>query len=296
MTPEENAHDQELLERYKHASDTLDAAPSEAVRAAILAEARRVAEQRATETPRRPAFDVSRPAANDSRWKITAFGTAGTVLVAALLFAPRLWESGPVAPATSSGVPAAAAPQEPESPPAQAPRADKSSPRATAVQPRRNVPMPPERQQSEEIVPSAAPAEQSYAQNYARAAPPPAAADSSRASAPRASRASSLNAERAARAELAPAPTALLSAAASGDVAQTTLLLDQGAALDARDDLGRTPLMLAVLQARLDVVRLLLNRGADPNLADSSGRTPLRQAKQARLSEIAATLERAGAR
>jgi len=67
------------------------------VRAAILAESRRVAELRAQEA-REQRIDASRPAANDSRWKITAFGTAGAALVAALLFAPRLWESAPPAP------------------------------------------------------------------------------------------------------------------------------------------------------------------------------------------------------
>jgi hypothetical protein len=304
MTPEDNAHDQELLERYKRASDTLDAAPSETVRAAILAEARRVAEQRATETPRQ-TFDVSRPAANDSRWKITAFGTAGAALVAALLFAPRPWERGPVAPATSNGAPAAVAPQEQssdeksispraESPAPRAPHADKTSPNATALQPRRDVPMPPQHRQTGEIAQSAAPAEKADAANFAPAAPPP-AGGAPRAAASSAARATSMNAQRAA-VDTDPVPTALRSAAASGDTAQIALLLDQGAALDARDELGRTPLMLAVMQNRPDVARLLLDRGADPNVADNSGHTPLQQAKQAHQGEMAAMLERAGAR
>jgi hypothetical protein len=100
MTSKESAQDKELLERYRRASSTETAAPSEAVRAAILAEGRRVAELRAKESPGQK-FDASRPAANDSRWKITAFGTAGAALVAALLFAPRLWEGMPPAPAVS---------------------------------------------------------------------------------------------------------------------------------------------------------------------------------------------------
>jgi hypothetical protein len=298
VTPEDNARDQELLERYKRASDRLDSAPSDVARAAILAEARRVAEQRAAELARQ-TFDVSRPAANDSRWRITAFGTAGAALVAALLFAPRLWESGPVAPATSSGAPAAAAPREPssdeksispkaESPAPPASHADKTSPKATVLQPKRDVPTPPQHRQTEEIAQSAAPAEKADTANFAPAAPPPAAASG-------AARAPSMNAQRAA-VDTDPAPTALRSAAASGDTAQTALLLDQGAALDARDELGRTALMLAVMQNRLDAARLLLDRGADPNVADNSGRTPLQQAKQARHGEMAAMLERAGAR
>jgi hypothetical protein len=246
MTPEDNAQDRELVERYRRASDTLDAAPSDAVRAAILAEGRRAAEQRAAE-PARRAFDVSRPPANDSRWKITAFGTAGAALVAALLFAPRLWERRPVVPATSSGAPAAATPRD------QSSDEKASAPKLESVAP----PSP----------------------SVARAAP--------RAAVPQAGRIASLT---------APAPAVLLSAAASGDVAQATALLDQGGAVDARDELGRTPLMLAVMQNRPEVVRLLLDRGADPNSADNSGRTPLQQAKQENLREIAAQLERAGGR
>jgi len=305
MTPEDNAHDQELLERYKRASDTLHAAPSETVRAAILAEARRVGEQRATETPRQ-TFDVSRPSANDSRWRITAFGTAGAALVAALLFAPRLWESGPVAPATSSGAPAAAAVQDQssdakgiapktESPAQPVPRADKTSSNAAVLQPRRDVPMPPQHRQTEEIAQSAAPAEKADTANFAPAAPPSAAGAVPRAAVAGAARATSMNAQRA-TVDTGPAPTALRSAAASGDTAQTALLLDQGAVLDARDELGRTALMLAVMQNRPDVARLLLDRGADPNVADNSGQTPLQQAKQAHLGEMASMLERAGAR
>jgi hypothetical protein len=302
LTPEDNAQDQELQERYKRASDALDAVPSDAVRAAILAEARRAAEQRATETPRQ-TFDVPRHAANDSRWKITAFGTAGAALVAALLFAPHLWESRPVAPATSSGEPAAAAPQDQSSdakavaPKAEssAPNADKNSPNATVLQPRRDVPMPPQHRQTEEIAQSAAPAEKADAANFAPAAPPPAAYAAPRAAAAGAARATSMNAQRAAL-DTDSAPTALRSAAASGDTAQIALLLDQGAVLDARDELGRTALMLAVMQNRPNVARLLLDRGADPNVADNSGHTPLQQAKQAHLDEMAAMLERAGAR
>ncbi len=294
MTPEDNAQDQELLERYKRASNTLDAAPSDAVRAAILAEGRRAAEQRAAE-PARRTFDVSRPAANDSRWRITAFGTAGAALVAALLFAPRLWESGPVAPATSSGAPAAAVRDQPTDEKASAPKLESLAPpsptpsepaRAPALQPRSDLPVVPQRQQADSMAELAAPTDKRDSANAAPAAPPAVSA-ASRTAAPQAARISSLTAH---------APAALLSAAASGDVAQTASLLDQGAAVDVRDELGRTPLMRAVMQSRLEVVRLLLDRGADPNAADNTGDTPLQQAKRQNSGEIAALLERVGAR
>jgi len=342
MTSKDSTQDQELLERYKRASDTASAVPSEAVRAAILAEARRVAEQRATEVPG-PTFDVSRPAANDSRWKITAFGTAGAALVAALLFAPRLWENAPppafasnttaavsadkAAPSTDKEAPSeagAAPPPKLESlraarnsseslqeivvtqatresskaagaasgaaagklsastaPAVQAQPADElAAPKATELKKRSDLPATLARQRSDALAQSAAPEEKVYQQNYAPTAFP----------------ASALGAARDARARNAPQPAALQSAAASGDTTQTTALLDQGAALDARDDLGRTPLMLAVMQRKPEVVRLLLDRGADPNIADSAGLTPLQQAKQKHFREIAALLERAGAR
>jgi Ankyrin repeats (many copies) len=322
MTSEESAQDKELLERYRRASSTETAAPSEAVRAAILAEGRRVAELRAKESPEQK-FDVSRPAANDSRWKITAYGTAGAALVAALLFAPRLWEGMPPAPTVSNTTVASAdqaaasesgAARSPKAeslpaPAMQAPTADEiAAPKSTALQPRSELPMPHSRPRAEGLAQSVAPAEKNYPQNYVQAAPqkdakaapqaapqaPPAAVIAP--AAPPAPVLSTLNAARVAGSRNTPQPAALLSAAASGDTVQTTALLDQGAVLEARDELGRTPLMLAVMQRKPEVVRLLLDRGADPNAADNAGRTPLQLAKKENLREVTALLERAGAR
>jgi len=331
MTSKESAQDKELLERYRRASDTEAAAPSEAVRAAILAEGRRAAELRAKEVRGQP-FDASRPAANDSRWKLTAFGTAGAALVAALLFAPRLWESAPPAPSVSATAqpsklesspvapsaseplqeivvtqatressksagavsPKSSAPAAQAAPATQAPSADEiAAPKATELKPRMDLPEPPERQRTDALAQSAAQAEKIYPQNYAPAAPPALPTSPDPQIAPLTS---SQNAAHVARSRSTPQSAALQSAAASGDTVQTTALLNQGAALDTRDDHGRTPLMLAVMQGRLDVVRLLLNRGADPTIADGAGRTPLQQAKQQNLREIAALLEGSGAR
>ncbi len=93
MTPNDDSRDEELLTRYRQAA--ADAAgPSDAVRDAILAESRRVAEELAKRAPRQ-IVDPALPAANDARWKITAFGTIGAALLAGLLFAPRYWENPP---------------------------------------------------------------------------------------------------------------------------------------------------------------------------------------------------------
>ena len=320
MTSEDSAHDKELLERYRRASDTKPAAPSEAVRAAILAEGRRVAEQRAITASQQP-FDVSRRAANDSRWKITAFGTAGAALVAALLFAPHLWEhlprlarqtsnspqtgnapAGPaVAPATQSPTLQAQSSDEFTAPAASANAALKAAPKAESLRPLQEA-----RQGSlAELAPAEKargqkPSETEYAQSAVETAPPSADNAPTARSAPPAAGYDqsevSANRVRSARAQAAAERSGLLLAAASGHTLRIQALMDQGAALDERDKQGRTPLMLAVINGRRDAVRLLLARGADPNAADHSGRTPLQMARQANSREIGALLEQSGAR
>lgn len=332
MTSKDNIQDEELLDRYRQASDTDAVAPSEGVRAAILAESRRVAEQRAKQAPPHP-FDVSRPAANDSRWKIAAFGTVGAALLAALLFAPRYWESRPTTrvgdtPAAKTESSDAAAPA-PASAPATAPAPTTAAPTAAAPPKLESIAPSSAAESLQEVVVTqadlkaskksaelsrqyAAPAPgnpPSVAQKYAPAQPaqspvanslaplPAASSDAPPAYTARAAESGALStsAARAARARSVPTPSNLQSAAGLGDVAQAASLLDQGAAIDARDEAGRTPLMLAVLQGRLEVVRLLLARGADPNAADNAGHTPLQQATKSNLQDVAELLEKAGA-
>ena len=276
MTSKDNTQDEELLARYRRAGDADAAAPSESVRSAILAESRRVAEQLAK---KQHPFDLSRPAANDARWKITAFGTVGAALLAALLIGPRYWESRratEVDRTEVSSVPAAAPAAKTASAPA--PKLESISPAS------------PNESLQEVVVTQAD-----------RKASKPSAEESRQHSAPAySSRAAqggalSMSSDKLARASLVPTPASLQAAAGLGDARQAVLLLDQGVAVDARDADGRTPLMLAVAQGRLEVVRLLLARGADPNAADNSGRTPLQQARAGNLRDVAALLERAGA-
>jgi hypothetical protein len=283
MTPNDDTRDEELLARYRRAG--ADAAgPGDTVRAAILAESRRVAAELAKQTPP-PAFDVSRPAANDSRWKIPAFGTIGAALLAALLFAPRYWEHAP--PAQVSTVSPAAVETQAQAK-AEAPKLEEVKPSAprSSTEPARQSPS--ESDSLQEVVVTQAQRKSSKtadrpSPNLAPlAATPPSNAVQSYALG---------SAARAERADSALMPATLQSAAARGDVAQATSLLNQGAAIDARDEAGRTPLMLAVTQGQLEIVRLLLARGADPNAADNAGHTPLQQARQQNSPEITALLE-----
>jgi hypothetical protein len=282
MTPNDDTRDEELLARYRRASEDT-AGPSDAVRAAILAESRRVAAELAKQAPP-PTFDVSRPAANDSRWKIPAFGTIGAALLAALIFAPRYWENAP--PAQVSMAPASVAAQAQDK--AEAPKLEEVKPSAprSSTEPARQS--PGESDSLQEVVVTQA------QRRSSKAAGPPSSNLAPLAAAHPPNEAQSYaqgSATRAEGADSALMPATLQSAAAQGDVAQATSLLDQGAVIDARDEAGRTPLMLAVTQGQLEVVRLLLARGADPNAADNAGHTPLQQARQQNSREIATLLE-----
>jgi Ankyrin repeats (many copies) len=306
MTPnDDDTRDEELLARYRRAGDADAARPSDTVRTAILAESRRVADELAKQESTRP-IDVSRPAANDSRWKITVFGTAGAALLAALLFVPRYWEKTPPAQVSTASAPAPATAPAPA--PAPAPEAESSAParQSPSDSQSNRIGSKPAGSPSLQLA-APAPSAPSAAQNYAPvspsaaplAAPPPTPAARVRpldlSAYTVGSAALSKRADRAAPADSALKPATLQSAVAQGDVAQAASLLDQGAVIDARDEAGRTPLMLAVTQDQPEIVRLLLARGADPNAADNTGHTPLQQATKRNLQDVAALLEQAGA-
>lgn len=285
MNSSDENKDRELLERYRAASSAESLAPTDAVRAAILEEGRRAAASFSSEPVRR------RP----SRWKMTAFATAATVLLAALVIAPKLLQherqgvaagslinsfkqaavrkAQPEPPAYVSESPVPVVPVQP-APPA---KLENIAPLPRAESLRPNVPPPPPIHYPEQSV-EISPLNQSRnlpENRAAAAAQPPATAF----------------------AQKSQMPGALLGATAARDAVKATQLLDQRAvSIDERDGSGRTPLMLAVEQGQLDTVRSLLGRGADPNAADQTGLTPLKLAQQKGLSEIAAALTQAGAR
>jgi hypothetical protein len=304
--PESDPNDAQLLERYRKASDADPVAPTEAVRAAILAEARRVAEQAASAPP--AVFDTSQPAANQSRWKMAAFGTLGAALLAALIVAPRLWKSPPPQltatnqPAPAANAPAANAPAPnvavPVSPPPAASLQAQTESRlaevdsesfakraATAAARADRLTASLERRKAAEE--SSSPNDYTPDTRIASEHPGRISSFAARSAAP-ASTAGARSKESAPAASLG-------AAAASGDSSAVERLLDQGATLDARDDLGRTPLMLATLNGQVETVRLLLGRGANPNIADNEGSTALHQAQTAHLDEITRLLQGAGA-
>ena len=70
--------DRELVQRYRDASNTGPSAPSDTVRAAILAESRRVA-----------ALNAEAAASRTRRWPYALFGTLSAAALAAFLIVPR---------------------------------------------------------------------------------------------------------------------------------------------------------------------------------------------------------------
>lgn len=295
MTSESDPIDAQLLKRYRQASDADPVAPSDAARAAILAEARRVAEQ-----PTAPAFDTSQPAANQSRFRLAAFGTLGAVLLTALIAVPQLWERPPTPtdrPSLAANAPAAAPTAEAlaSAPPAPSLAPSASASRQAALQ-----------EQLAEVVVAQKSAERAQAakENRMSAAlqrrksepdnytpsPPLAAGHADRLS----SFADRTAAPSAAASSAQSAPAASLDAhVAAADTAGIAKI--DRAALDTRDTLGRTPLMLATLAGQVETVRSLLGRGANPNIADNDGKTPLQVAKAGNFEEITQLLEVAGA-
>jgi ankyrin repeat protein len=95
--------------------------------------------------------------------------------------------------------------------------------------------------------------------------------------------------------------TALIAAAHLGHANVVRTLIAAGAPLDHVNNLGWTALIESIVlgdggRNHTDTLRALVEAGADVNLADRNGASPLRLARQRGFSEMAAILERAGAR
>jgi uncharacterized protein len=95
--------------------------------------------------------------------------------------------------------------------------------------------------------------------------------------------------------------TALIPAAHHGHVETVRELLKTKIALDHVNRLGWTALLEAIIlggggAAHTEIVRLLVSAGADVSLGDAQRVTPLAHARARGQKEIAAILERAGAR
>jgi hypothetical protein len=95
--------------------------------------------------------------------------------------------------------------------------------------------------------------------------------------------------------------TALIAAAHLGHVEVVRLLIRAGAPLDHVNNLGWTALIESIVLGdggprHTATLKALVEAGADVNLPDRSGSTPLSLARQRGYGEMAAILERAGAR
>ena len=291
MTPNDDTRDEELLARYRQASAEAPG-PSDAVRATILAESRRVADELAKQAPR-PPIDVSRPAANDSRWKITAFGTAGAAALAALLFAPRYWQTAPPAQVSIAPPPVAtsmAAQDRAKTEAAGAPRLEELKPNAALAYTTPAPPPAPARQSPseanslQEIVVTQA--ERKRAKSYAAPSPqlaapaataPPSVAQNYAPGSPSAPPSGS-NFIVAPRAPAAQAnPLDLSAYGVVGGVPLSKRAESAAAADSARAGGALAPATLHSAAAQGDVAQAatMLDQGAIIDARDEAGRTPL---------------------
>ena len=292
----------DLVQGYLDASAQDPRRPPDRVRDAAHAHALDViAAKTAPASASKPA--TNRPAANQSRWKISLLASIALAGITGLLVlqfergsveekelalgqpVARRESAAPAAPAAPTAAPAPPAKPSPKSPPAKPPTQPADS-EARAIA--KSIP-------SAGPAPASAPAlaDSTFAENAPQAARAPAtmanaapAARSSGLMAPASSAAREKN-----KFDVSGGQPALVVAANAGDTDEMERLLAQGAALNAADATGRTALMAAVINGHTAAVEKLLARGASRTLTDREGLNALQHAQRLSLGRMVDLLE-----
>jgi len=312
----------ELNLRYREACEQDDRRPSDSVREAVHAHARMVIASRLSHGGQAEEQAEARPAANQSRWKMSLLASVALAGLTGLLVlqfdrgtqeekelglghAPQ--QTLPLVLPTVSGLPqptakatpaqdatATAAAATTVAPPVIAtiqPKALKVAPVAAAPSPALADAPPIVRAQESADASASKSTSAPFTQNSAKStvqtpAPAPVAKQELARSA----------AGQAQRARLdsglaEPALTSLHDMARTGQVAGMDRLLAEGAAVNAPDAAGKTPLMLAVINGHIVAVRQLLAAGANTALTDREGLTALQYARRLSRDDIARLFE-----
>ena len=315
--PEPERPVDELLLRYRQASDADPRRPASQVGEAVRAHAQSVLAARQTVSAVPAA-----PAANQPRWKLSLLASVALASLTSLLVlqfdrGPAderervLVDAAPPAKAATDAIDATdahqqekAAPAAPAMPVPARPELAQATPKAAAAKRTENhapTQSKDERVAFENIQP---PAQSSPAQDmdtpaaslHATPTPvPPNALGRSQAAAEmrRADEVAPSAAPRASATPTLPLDSALQEAARKGRTSLLNDLLARGAPLDAADAEGRTPLMLATIYNHPEMVQRLLAAGANVALVDHSGSTALAHARRLGRGRIAELIEEA---
>lgn len=318
----------ELTLRYREACEQDDRRPSDSVREAVHAHARMMIAARLSKGGQAEEQAEARPAANQSRWKMSLLASvalAGLTSLLVLQFDRGTSEEKELVLGRAPLQTQPPVSNLPQPTPQTAPAQDAVV--TTAVAPIVTGTTQPKAPKAAPIARAPAAATTAAAEPQAvEATPPPTLADASTAkstSAPftqnpaqstaqapaQTSAAAPAPAEPAAKQELAraaagqaqrarlnagqaeSAPASLHDVARTGQVAGLDRLLAEGAAVNAPDATGKTPLMLAVINGHAAAVRRLLLAGANPALTDREGLTALQHARRLGRDVIVRLLE-----
>lgn len=272
-----STQDDELLRRYREASEQESARPSAQVRSAVRAHAQRLA----ATTAAVPA--TTRAAANEARWKMSALATVAVVGLVGLLMLQfereTLEEQGIAMGQRPAEVPAPAAEQPPT--PAPESRTTRSAPAA--------LPAPlPDNARAPAHPPATPPAAHStlakaIAEPSVPRPPPSTSAAPFLLPQPHAHMAKRSAAQDSVMAEIrlgTPLPHALHEAARAGSTLQVESIIRQGTPVDTPDSEGRTALMLAAMNGHAATVGKLLALGASTTLVGGDGLSAAQLARQ----------------